>query len=104
VLTPTEVINAWRAGSDFVKIFPCSQIGGPGYIKALKAPFPDVGLIASGGVTQNTAAEFIQAGAAVLGIGKSLIPPQALQKREREWILELAHRFVRMVHDARLHN
>ena len=68
-LTPTEVIMAWKAGSDFVKVFPCSQVGGPGYIRALKAPFPHVPLIASGGVNQQTASDFILAGAVALGIG-----------------------------------
>ena len=101
VLTPTEVIIAWRAGSDFVKIFPCAQVGGPGYIKALRAPFPEVRLIASGGVTQNTAADFILAGAVALGIGQNLVQPQAIQNRERDWIRELAGRFLRMITDAR---
>ncbi len=101
VLTPTEVIAAWKAGSDFVKIFPCAQVGGPGYIRALKGPFPELRLIASGGVTQNTAADFILAGAVALGIGQNLIQPQAIQKRERDWIRELSHRFSRIVRDAR---
>jgi 2-dehydro-3-deoxyphosphogluconate aldolase/(4S)-4-hydroxy-2-oxoglutarate aldolase len=100
-LTPTEVITAWRAGSDFVKIFPCTQVGGPGYIKALKAPFPKLRLIASGGVTQNTAEDFILAGAVALGIGQNLVQPQAIQNRERDWIRELARRFLRIVADAR---
>ena len=101
VLTPTEVVIAWKAGSDFVKIFPCAQVGGPGYIKALRAPFPEVRLIASGGVTQNTAADFILAGAVALGIGQNLVQPQAIQNRERDWIRELAGRFLRMITDAR---
>ena len=101
VLTPSEVIAAWKEGSDFVKIFPCAQVGGPSYIKALKGPFPDLRLIASGGVTQNTAANFIQAGAVALGIGQNLIQPQAIRKRERDWIRELARRFLRIVQDAR---
>jgi len=84
-----------------VKIFPCTQVGGPGYIKALKAPFPKLRLIASGGVTQSTAADYILAGAVALGVGQNLIQPQAIQKRERDWIRELARRFLRLVHDAR---
>jgi len=103
VLTPTEIIHARKAGADLVKIFPCAQVGGPGYIKALKAPFPDMRLIASGGVTQNTAAEFIQAGAMALGVGKNLIQPEAIHKREGDWIRELARRFLKMVRDARSH-
>ena len=101
VLTPTEVITAWKAGSDFVKIFPCAQVGGPSYIKALNAPLPELRLIASGGVTQNTATDFILAGAAALGIGQNLIQPQAIQRRERDWIRELARRFLRLVQEAR---
>ncbi len=101
VLTPTEVIIASKAGADFVKIFPCSQLGGPAYIKALKAPFPQVPLIASGGVNQRTAADFIVAGAVAVGIGGDLIQPDAIKCRERDWIRELAHRFVHIVRDAR---
>ena len=100
-LTPTEVIAAWRAGSDFVKIFPCAQVGGHAYIRALRGPFPDVRLIAAGGISQGTAADFIHAGAAALGIGHNLIQPQAIQKRERDWIRELARRFSRIVQEAR---
>ena len=100
-LTPTEVIAAWKAGSDFVKIFPCAQVGGPAYIRALRGPFPDVRLIAAGGISQGTAADFIHAGAAALGIGHNLIQPQAIQKRERDWIRELARRFSRIVQEAR---
>ncbi len=101
VLTPTEAITAWKAGSDFVKVFPCAQVGGPAYIKALKAPFPELRLIAAGGVTQNSAPDFIHAGAVALGIGQNLIQPQAIRNRERDWIRELARRFLRMVQEAR---
>jgi 2-dehydro-3-deoxyphosphogluconate aldolase/(4S)-4-hydroxy-2-oxoglutarate aldolase len=101
VLTPTEAIAAWRAGSDFVKIFPCAPVGGPAYIKALKAPFPELRLIAAGGVTQNSAPDFIHAGAVALGIGRDLVQPQAIKNRERDWIRELARRFLRMVQEAR---
>jgi 2-dehydro-3-deoxyphosphogluconate aldolase/(4S)-4-hydroxy-2-oxoglutarate aldolase len=100
-LTATEVIAAWKAGADFVKIFPCAQVGGDRYIRALKAPFPHVPLIASGGVNQQTAFNFILAGAAALGIGAELIPREAVQLRQADRILELAHRFTRMVKDAR---
>ena len=100
-LTPSEIMSAWKAGADFVKIFPCVQMGGPGYMRALKAPFPDVPLIASGGVNQQNAAEFILAGAVALGIGADLIQPDAIVQRERDWIRELAHRFLHMVQTAR---
>jgi 2-dehydro-3-deoxyphosphogluconate aldolase/(4S)-4-hydroxy-2-oxoglutarate aldolase len=85
-LTPTEVITAMKAGADFIKIFPCAQVGGPGYIRALKAPFPDAPLMASGGVNQVTARDYLNAGAVVLGIRGELIPHQAIEKRNAEWI------------------
>jgi 2-dehydro-3-deoxyphosphogluconate aldolase / (4S)-4-hydroxy-2-oxoglutarate aldolase len=100
-MTPTEVITAWQAGSELVKVFPCAPIGGPAYIKALKGPFPRVPLIAAGGVNQETAAEFILAGAAALGIGGRLIPKTAIEQRQPERISELARRFLRIVQTAR---
>jgi 2-dehydro-3-deoxyphosphogluconate aldolase/(4S)-4-hydroxy-2-oxoglutarate aldolase len=100
-LTPTEVTTAWKAGSDFVKVFPCSQVGGDTYIKALKRPFPQVRLIAAGGVNQRTAANFILAGASAIGVGGELIPKDAIQLRQAERIHELARRFVGFVNSAR---
>lgn len=100
-LTPTEVMMAAKAGADFVKVFPCSAVGGPGYIKALRAPFPHIAMIASGGVNQQTAADFIRAGAAALGIREELIPPEAVINRDRQWIGELTHRFQTIVKRAR---
>lgn len=100
-LTPTEVIAAWKAGADFVKIFPCAQLGGHRYIRALKLPLPQVPLIASGGVNQQTAFDFILAGAAALGIGAELIPQEALHRRKEQQIHELARRFLGMVKSAR---
>src|SRR6202041_940625 len=82
-LTPSEVIAAWRTGADFVKIFPCAQVGGDQYIRALKIPMPQIPLIASGGVNQLTAANFIFAGASALGIGSELMPRKALQTRQQ---------------------
>jgi 2-dehydro-3-deoxyphosphogluconate aldolase/(4S)-4-hydroxy-2-oxoglutarate aldolase len=100
-LTPTEVMAAWKAGSDFVKVFPCAANGGPSYIRALKAPFSEVPLIASGGVNQTNAIDFIRAGAVALGIGRDLIHQDAIRRRERGWITELARRYTKMVADAR---
>ena len=102
-LTPSEVITAWKAGADFVKIFPCAQVGGDQYIRALKVPLPQVPLIASGGVNQLTAANFIFAGASALGIGSELMPRKALLTRQDNWIHELARRFIEAVRNARLH-
>lgn len=100
-LTPTEVIAAWTAGADFVKIFPCSQVGGPVYLRSLKVPLPQVPLIASGGVNQVSAFNFIVAGATALGVGNELMPREAVHRRNEEQIQELARRFTNMVKDAR---
>jgi len=100
--SPTEVITAWKAGADFVKIFPCAQLGGDKYIRALKVPLPQVRLIASGGVNQQTAAGFILAGASAVGVGSELMPREALRTRQKEQIQELARRFLAMVRSARI--
>ena len=100
-LTPTEVTTAWKAGSDFVKVFPCAQVGGDTYIKALKRPFPQVHLIAAGGVNQRTAANFILAGASAIDVGGELIPKDAIQFRQADRIHELARRFLSFVNSAR---
>jgi 2-dehydro-3-deoxyphosphogluconate aldolase/(4S)-4-hydroxy-2-oxoglutarate aldolase len=97
VLTPSEIMAAVRAGADFVKIFPCSQVGGVDYLRALKAPFPKVSFIASGGVNQQTAGQYLAAGATAVGIGTNLIPPRAITIREADWIEELARRYVHTV-------
>jgi 2-dehydro-3-deoxyphosphogluconate aldolase/(4S)-4-hydroxy-2-oxoglutarate aldolase len=98
--TPTEVVTAWRCGSDFVKVFPCG-LAGPKYIKSLKTALPQIPLIAAGGITQQTAGNFILAGATAIGVGTDLIPSQAIQQREATRIRELAHRFAGFVADAR---
>jgi 2-dehydro-3-deoxyphosphogluconate aldolase / (4S)-4-hydroxy-2-oxoglutarate aldolase len=97
VLTPSEIIAAIKAGADFVKIFPCSQLGGVDYLHALKAPFPHVSFIAAGGVNQQTAGKYLAAGAVAVGIGSDLIPPRAITIREADWIEELARRYVHTV-------
>ncbi|OLD79979.1 MAG: 2-dehydro-3-deoxyphosphogluconate aldolase [Acidobacteria bacterium 13_1_20CM_58_21] len=100
-LTPTEVITAWEAGADFVKIFPCGQVGGAKYIKALKGPLPQVPLVPTGGVNLNSAAEFIEAGAAALGIGGELVQADALRSNKPEVIVENARKFLAIVTAAR---
>lgn len=100
-MTPTDVIAAWRTGADFVKIFPCWPLGGPSYIRSLKLPFPQVPMIATGGVNQRTAGNFILAGATALGIGAELINPEALPVMKEEQIQELARRYLGMVKSAR---
>lgn len=84
-LTPTEVVTAWEAGADVVKIFPCGAMGGASYIKALKAPFPQIRLMPTGGVSMKTAADFIKAGSIALGVGSDLVDASAI--REENWNL-----------------
>ncbi len=100
-LTPTEIIAAWEAGSDFVKVFPAGNVGGPKYIKALKGPLPDVPLIPTGGVNLQTAAEFLEAGAAALGIGGELVHPGHLKSGNTEAIVDAARTFVAIVKETR---
>jgi len=100
-LTPTEVITAWEAGADFVKVFPCGQVGGAKYIKALKGPLPGIPLVPTGGVNLNTAAEFLQAGAAALGIGGELVHPDHLKSGNTDLIVENAQKFLAIVAQTR---
>lgn len=100
-ITPTEVIAAWKAGSDFVKIFPTAPVGGPQYIRALKVPLPQIPLIATGGVNQLTALDYIVAGATAIGVGGELLPIEALTFRQENRIHELARRFIAMVKEGR---
>jgi 2-dehydro-3-deoxyphosphogluconate aldolase/(4S)-4-hydroxy-2-oxoglutarate aldolase len=100
-LTPTEVITAWEAGSDFVKVFPCGNVGGAKYLKALKGPFPQIPLVPTGGVNLNTAAEFIEAGAVALGIGGELVQAEALRLNKPEIIVETARKFLAIIKQAR---
>jgi 2-dehydro-3-deoxyphosphogluconate aldolase/(4S)-4-hydroxy-2-oxoglutarate aldolase len=100
-LTPTEIIAAWKAGADFVKLFPTSNVGGSQYVRAIKVPLPQVRLIATGGVNQLTAFDYIVAGATAIGVGGELLPKEALHFRQKDRIHELAVRFLGMVKDAR---
>jgi 2-dehydro-3-deoxyphosphogluconate aldolase/(4S)-4-hydroxy-2-oxoglutarate aldolase len=100
-LTPTEIIAAWKAGSDFVKIFPTGHVGAAQYVRALKVPLPQIPLIATGGVNQVTASDFILAGATAIGVGGELLPKEALHFRQEDRIHELAGRFIAAVKDAR---
>jgi 2-dehydro-3-deoxyphosphogluconate aldolase / (4S)-4-hydroxy-2-oxoglutarate aldolase len=100
-LTPSEVLIGWDSGCDFVKVVPCSLIGGAKYIASLHKMFPNIPLIAAGGVNQQTASEYIIAGAVALGVGAELTPSQAIRNREVGRIHELARRFLGFVKDAR---
>lgn len=96
-LTPTEVITAWEAGADAVKVFPCSAMGGAKYLKALKAPLPQVDLIPTGGVSLATAAEFLEAGAIALGVGGDLVDNKAIRAGKPETITENARKYLEIV-------
>ncbi len=100
-LTPTEVITAWRAGADYVKIFPCSAMGGASYLKSLLAPFPQLNLIPTGGVTLETAAGFLQAGARALGVGSDLVNLAAIDAGKPEIITAASSAYLKAVADAR---
>jgi 2-dehydro-3-deoxyphosphogluconate aldolase/(4S)-4-hydroxy-2-oxoglutarate aldolase len=100
-LTPTEAITAWNAGADYVKIFPCSAIGGASYLKSLLAPFPHLKLIPTGGVTLDTAAGFIKAGARALGVGSDLVNLAAVDAGNAETITETARAYLRALAEAR---
>jgi 2-dehydro-3-deoxyphosphogluconate aldolase/(4S)-4-hydroxy-2-oxoglutarate aldolase len=100
-LTPTEVMAAWKAGADIVKIFPCGNMGGANYIRALKGPLPQVPMVPTGGVNLETAADYIRAGAAALGVGGELVQKEALQTRNADLIRGFARQFVEIVKMAR---
>lgn len=100
-LTPTEAITAWDAGADYVKIFPCSAVGGAGYLKALLAPFPHLKLIPTGGVTLQTAESFLSAGARALGIGSDLVNLAAVDAGHPETITESARAYLKVFSDFR---
>jgi len=100
-LTPTEVVTAWNAGADLVKVFPANALGGPSYIKSLKAPLPQIRLVPTGGVNLQTAKDFIKAGAAALGVGADLVDLQALRRGEADLITERARQFLSLVQEAR---
>ncbi|MGO8815571.1 MAG: bifunctional 4-hydroxy-2-oxoglutarate aldolase/2-dehydro-3-deoxy-phosphogluconate aldolase [Terriglobia bacterium] len=100
-LTPTEAITAWNAGADYVKIFPCSAVGGASYLKALLAPFPFLKIIPTGGVTLQTAPDFINAGARALGVGTDLVNLAAIDAGKPETITETARAYLKVLAAAR---
>src|SRR5262245_29524748 len=100
-LTPTEVVQAWSAGADFVKVFPAGAVGGASYLKSLKAPLPQIELVPTGGVSLKTAADFIKAGASALGVGADLVDLKAIRDGQANIITERAKQFVQIVREAR---
>lgn len=101
VLTPTEVITAWSAGVDFVKVFPCGSVGGASYVKNLKGPFPQVKIIPTGGVSIKTAADFITAGASALGVGTDLVNIKAIKEGDPQIVTETAKQYIEIIKQAR---
>jgi len=100
-LTPTEIVTAWTAGADFVKVFPAGSLGGASYIKSLKAPLPQIEMVPTGGVSIKTAADFIKAGSSALGVGADLVDLKAIREGQASIITERAKQFVEIVREAR---
>jgi 2-dehydro-3-deoxyphosphogluconate aldolase / (4S)-4-hydroxy-2-oxoglutarate aldolase len=100
-LTPTEIVTAWEAGADMVKVFPAGNLGGPSYIKALKGPLPQIHMVPTGGVSLDNAAAFLQAGASAIAVGSDLVSKKALDSGDYDQITKLARRFLDVVAQAR---
>jgi 2-dehydro-3-deoxyphosphogluconate aldolase/(4S)-4-hydroxy-2-oxoglutarate aldolase len=100
-LTPTEIVTAWSAGADMVKVFPCGAVGGASYIKSLRAPLPQIELVPTGGVSLSTAASFIEAGAAAIGVGADLVDIKAIRAGQSEKITETTRSYLEAVNGAR---
>jgi 2-dehydro-3-deoxyphosphogluconate aldolase / (4S)-4-hydroxy-2-oxoglutarate aldolase len=100
-LTPTEVVTAWQAGADVVKVFPCGAMGGASYLKSLKAPLPQVEMIPTGGVSLKTGADFIAAGAMALGVGADLVDTAAIKQGNPQKVTDAARQYVELVRQAR---
>jgi 2-dehydro-3-deoxyphosphogluconate aldolase/(4S)-4-hydroxy-2-oxoglutarate aldolase len=100
-LTPTEVLTAWEAGADVVKIFPCGNVGGPKYIKALKGPFPQIEMIPTGGVNLETAGEFLKAGACAVAVGGELVDARSIQEGRFDIIENRARQYLAAIAKAR---
>src|SRR5436305_8434694 len=100
-LTPTEVLTAWEAGADVVKIFPCGNVGGAKYIKALKGPFPQIQMIPTGGVNLETAGDFLKAGACAVAVGSELVNPKLIAAGKFDEIEALSRQYLEVVTKAR---
>lgn len=100
-MTPTEIVQAWNARADLVKVFPVAQLGGADYIKALRGPLPHIPLVPTGGVALQSAGGFIRAGAAALGVGGELIDKRAVAQGDFGCITETAKAFLKVIREAR---
>jgi len=98
--TPTEILSAWEAGADIIKVFPADVVG-PAFFKAMRGPLPQIRLMPTGGVDLSTAASFLQAGACCLGIGSQLVEPRAVAERNFDRICDLARQYVAIVRQVR---
>jgi len=100
-LTPTEILQAWEQGADFVKVFPADALGGPAYIKAIKAPLPQIDVVPTGGVNFDTAADFIRAGAAAVGVGSGLIDKKLIAAEAYDQLAQKTSEFIQVIEAAR---
>src|SRR5208337_4123175 len=100
-LTPTEILAAWEAGADAVKVFPCNAVGGPSYIKALKGPFPQIEVVPTGGVNLETVEAFLQAGACAVGVGGELVDAKSIAAGNYQVFTERARQFLEAVRACR---
>jgi 2-dehydro-3-deoxyphosphogluconate aldolase / (4S)-4-hydroxy-2-oxoglutarate aldolase len=100
-MTPTEILTAWNAGADMVKVFPAAQLGGPEYIKAIRGPLPQILLVPTGGVNLQNAGAFIKAGATALGVGGELVDKKAIQAKKFQVIADNTRAFLKIIQDAR---
>jgi 2-dehydro-3-deoxyphosphogluconate aldolase/(4S)-4-hydroxy-2-oxoglutarate aldolase len=100
-MTPTEILAAWNAGADMVKVFPAAQLGGPDYIKAIRGPLPQVLLIPTGGVNLQNAGDFIKAGVAALGVGGELVDKKAVKEKKFNVITENTRAYLKVIREAR---
>ncbi|MBL8292014.1 MAG: bifunctional 4-hydroxy-2-oxoglutarate aldolase/2-dehydro-3-deoxy-phosphogluconate aldolase [Bryobacterales bacterium] len=100
-LTPTEVLTAWEAGADIVKVFPCGNVGGPKYIKALKGPFPHIEMVPTGGVNLETAGEFLKAGACAVAVGGELVDAKLIKEGKYDEIEARARQYLGVIQKAR---
>ena len=100
-LTPTEIVTAWQAGADVVKVFPCAPIGGAKYLKSIRGPLPQIDLIPTGGVNLETVGDYIRAGAVAVAVGGELVSGKALREGKTDAITASARKFVEAVRSAR---
>ena len=100
-LTPTEILAVWKAGADFVKIFPSNSVGGPAYLRSLKGPFPDIDFVVTGSVTAENVSQYLASGASAVGVGENVISRNALETNDSATISANARRFLEAIAQGR---